>query len=107
MQLRLEEISCHVAPGAHAIVILDRARWHTAKALVIPPNITLLPLPPRSPERNPVENVWQFLRGNWLPNRVFQNLKQIVALSADAWNRLAEQPWTIMSISHRNWVRWY
>ena len=58
----------------------------------VPPNITLLSLPPRPPELNPVETVWQFLRENWLLNRVFQNLKQIVAPCADARNRLAEQP---------------
>ena len=59
----LAEISAMVEPGAHAVVILDQAGWHMSKALVVPENITLLPLPlplpPRSPELNPVENVWQ------------------------------------------------
>jgi transposase len=78
MQWHLEEISSQVAPGAHAVLILDQAGWHTTKKLAVPENITLLPLPPRSPELNPVENIWQFMRDNWLSNRVFQSYDQIV-----------------------------
>ena len=70
MSMHLEEIAFHVAPGAHAVVILDQAGWHGSAELVVPPNITLLPLPPRCPELNPVENVWQFMRDNWLSNRM-------------------------------------
>lgn len=55
-----------------AVLILDQAGWHLARALVVPQNITILPLPPRSPELNPVENVWQFRRDNWLANRAFK-----------------------------------
>ncbi|MGZ2454820.1 transposase [Rhizobium ruizarguesonis] len=59
-------------------------------------NITLLFLPPRSPEINPVENVWQFLRDNWLSNRIFKDYEDIVAHCCDAWNKLVAQPWKIM-----------
>jgi hypothetical protein len=59
MQLHLDEIATEVAPGAHAILILDQAGWHGAKDLSVPRNISLLPLPPRSPELNPQENIWQ------------------------------------------------
>jgi len=62
--MHLEEIAFHVAPGAHAVLILDQAGWHSSAELVVPDNITLLPLPPRCPELNPVENVWQFMRDN-------------------------------------------
>jgi len=68
MALHLEEISLAVAPGAHAILLLDQAGWHVSKRLSIPDNITLLPLPPKSPELNPVENIWQFMRDNWVRN---------------------------------------
>jgi hypothetical protein len=68
MQAHLDEISAAVAPDAHAVLILDRAGWHLARALVVPRNITLLPPPPRSPKLNPVENIWQFMRDNWLSN---------------------------------------
>src|SRR3712207_8775603 len=62
MALHLAEIAQAVSPGAHAAVLLDRAGWHVSTKLVVPDNVTLVPLPPRSPELNPVENVWQFLR---------------------------------------------
>ena len=62
MQLHLDEIATKVIPGAHAIVLLDQAGWHGAKALVVPNNISLVPLPPRAPELNGQENIWQFMR---------------------------------------------
>ena len=58
MNAHLAEISCTVAEGAHAVLVLDGAGWHGSKALCVPDNITLLPLPPEAPELNPVENVW-------------------------------------------------
>ena len=58
MTLHLAEISEAVAPGAHAVVLLDQEGWHLSKRLKIPANITLVPLPAKAPELNPVENVW-------------------------------------------------
>jgi transposase len=104
MQEHLLEISGAVAPDAHAVLILDRAGWHLAGALVVPANITLLPLPSRSPELNPVENVWQFMRDNWLSNRVFKGYDDIVAHCCAAWNDLVDQPWRIRSIGSRDWA---
>ena len=93
-----------MAPDAHAVLILDQAGWHTTKKLAVPENITLLLLPPKSPELNPVENIWQFMRDSWLSNRVFQSYDQIVAHCCEAWNNLIDQPWTIMSIGRRKWA---
>ncbi len=104
MSLHLAEIGKAVAPGAHAVVVLDQAGWHLSKALKVPDNITLLPLPPRSPELNPVENVWQFMRENWLSNRVFKSYDDIVAHCCDAWRKLTDQPWRIRSIGQRQWA---
>src|SRR5262249_14593862 len=59
MQLHRDEIATKVAPGAHAILLLDQARWHGAKALVVPSNVSLVPLPRRAPELNGQENIWQ------------------------------------------------
>src|ERR1700682_502856 len=103
MALHLEEISLAVAPGAHAIVLLDQAGWHVSKSLSIPDNITLLPLPPKSPELNPVENIWQFMRDNWLSNRVFKSYDDILDHCCFAWNKLIDMPWKIMSIGTRDW----
>ena len=104
MQWHLDEISSQVSPGAHAILIVDQAGWHTTGKLIMPPNITMLPLPPRSPELNPVENIWQFMRDNWLSNRIFKSFDEIVAICAEAWTKLIEQPWRIMSIGLRKWA---
>jgi putative transposase len=104
MQAHLMEISAAADPGAHAVVIVDQAGWHMSPKLNIPDNITLLPLPPRSPELNPVENVWQFMRDNWLSNRIFESYDDIVALCCEAWNNLVDQPWRIISIGMRDWA---
>jgi transposase len=104
MALHLAEISRTVAPGAHAILILDQAGWHVSAKLEVPANITLMPLPPKSPELNPVENIWQFIRGNWLSNRVFSSYDDIVDHCCYAWNKLIDQPWNIMSIGLRDWA---
>ena len=100
----LEEIARTVAPGAHAVLLLDQAGWHTTKKLAVPANITLLPLPARSPELNPVENLWQFLRDNWLGNRIFTSYADILDQCCDAWKKLIDQPWRIMSIGLRQWA---
>jgi putative transposase len=104
MSAHLQEISQAVDPRAHAVLLLDRAGWHTSPKVNIPANITLLPLPPRAPELNPVENVWQFMRDNWLSNRVFASYEDIVDHCCAAWNKLVDQPWRIMSIGLRDWA---
>lgn len=104
MSLHLAEISHAVDPGAHAVVILDQAGWHMSRDLVVPGNITLTRLPLRSPELNPVENIWQFMRDNWLSNCVFEGYDDFVALCCEAWNKLVDQPWRIMTIGMRNWA---
>jgi transposase len=104
MALELAEISRAVAPGAHAVVLLDQAGWHQSKRLKGPANITLGPLPSRSPELNPVENVWQFLRENWISNRVFASYGEILDHCCAAWTKLTDQPWRIMSLGLRDWA---
>ena len=70
----------------------------------MPPNITLIPFPAKCPELNPQENIWQFLRDNWLSNRIFKSFDDIVDHCCDAWNKLIDQPWRIMSIGLRDWA---
>ena len=93
MNLHLAEIALMVAPGAHAVLLVDQARWHLSERLVIPANITILPMPPKSPELNPVVNIWQFMRDNWLSNRVFKSYDDLVDHCCEAWNKLVDQPW--------------
>jgi transposase len=104
MSLHLAEIAKAIAPGAHAVLLLDQAGWHMSARLAVPQNITIIPLPPKSPELNPMENIWQFLRDNWLSNRIFPAYDQIVDHCCAAWNKLVDQPWRIMSIGLRNWA---
>ncbi len=104
MQWHLDEISSQVSPRAHAALIVDRAGWHTTGKLTVPSNITLVLLPPRAPELNPVENIWQFMRDNWLSNRIFKSDDEILAICCQAWNKLIDQPWRIMSIGRRKWA---
>lgn len=97
MQLHLHEISRHVATRAHAVLLLDRAGWHTTAKLNVPRNMTLILLPSRAPEFNPVEKVWQYMRQNWFSNRVFEG----DAAACEAWQKLLAQPETIKSIGTR------
>jgi transposase len=64
MNFHLVEIAREIAPGHHVALLLDQAGWHLSAKLAVPRNITLVPLPPKCPELNPVENIWQFLRDN-------------------------------------------
>jgi len=98
MQHHLDEIAQIVAPGAHGLIVLDQAAWHTTQKLRLPDNLSLLPLPPKSPELNPAENVWEFLRRNKLSNLIFEGYDPIVAAACDAWNSLIADPDRIASI---------
>ena len=77
MSLHLTEIARVVAPGAHAVVLLDQAGWHQSNRLEVPANITLMPLPAKAPELNPAENVWQTVcslpKRRWLVPRYAAN----------------------------------
>jgi transposase len=104
MSLHLAAIAAEVASGRHAIVLLDQAGWHTSQRLAIPANITLMPLPPKCPELNPQENIWQFMRDNWLSNCIFTSYENILDHCCFAWNKLTDQPWHIIAIGLRDWA---
>ncbi len=105
MDQHLEEIRHHVAPGAHAVVVLDQAGWHDSRCLDLPDTITLLPLPSYSPELNPVENIWQYLRQNFLSIRVYDDEEAIIDACCMAWNALLNLPNKIAEISSRGWAK--
>ena len=69
MNHHLRFISERVEPDIHVVLVLDQAGWHLSKGLRIPANITLLYLPPYSPELNPVERLWAYLHSHYLSNR--------------------------------------
>ncbi len=84
MQLHIDEISLHVQRGAHAALLPDYAGWHTTERLIIPQNMTLIFLPSRSPELNPVEDAWQCIRQNWHSNRLFDTYDAIIDAACQA-----------------------
>jgi hypothetical protein len=105
MNLHLAEVSVQVAQGAMAVLICDGAGWHqTGGALIVPDNIVLLHLPPYSPELNPMENVWDYLRQNKLCARVWDSYDDIVVACSAAWQWLAADPTRIVSIGTRDWA---
>ena len=104
MNAHLAEIAGTVAPGAHAVLVLDGAGWHSGHDLIVPGNISLVLLPPYSPELNPVENVWQYLRSNWLSISIFDDYDAIVDACCRARNRSADNPDIVASITTRQWA---
>ena len=104
MNAHLAEIARTVAPGAHAVLVLDGAGWHGGNDIIVPHNLSLVLLPPYSPELNPVENVWQYLRQNWLSNRVFDTHVAIIDAACQAWKNLIDRPEAITSIGMRDWA---
>ncbi len=105
MTIHLAEIAKQVGRGAHAVLVCDGAGWHqTGKRLTVPNNVTLLRLPPYSPELNPIENVWEYLRANQLSRCVWEGYDDIVQACCDAWNWLIDDILRVTSITTRKWA---
>ncbi len=105
MNKHLVEISQNVSVSAIALLILDGAGWHSSPQLVVPENIVLLPLPPYAPELNAVENIWEYLRDNYLSNCVWETFEAIVDACCKAWNALIAKSEVITSIGTREWAQ--
>ena len=101
----LAEISTQVSADAHCLLVCDGAGWHQkGERLIIPDSITLLPLPPYSPELNPMENVRDYLRGNKLSSRVWDSYDAMLEACKQAWLFLTKDPTRIASIGTRTWA---
>ena len=100
----LADISAAVPTGRHAVLVLDGAGWHRSNDLEMPANISLLRLPPYSPELNPMENVFASLKGNFLANQVFSTVDDVRSAIENAWNSFLEDPDRIKSITSRTWA---
>jgi transposase len=88
-----------VPADTHGVMVLDQAGWHGAKNLVVPDCFTLLPLPSYSPELNPVERVWLYLRERDLSHRLLANYDAVVDACCEAWNALAAETGRIQSLT--------
>jgi len=102
MNQHLKMIGEQVGPGRHVVLVLDRAGWHVAKALEVPVNVTLLHLPPYSPELNPTERVWAYMRSHYLSNRAYKDYDELFDHCAASWTRLDEA--TLISITRTAWI---
>ena len=104
MQIYLNGLSKQVSKGMHIALIVDNASWHTSKGLKIPQNITLIPLPAYSPELNPMQQVWQWMKHNFLSNISFDNYQDILDKLTHAWNAFANNYEFVKAICQRDWI---
>ena len=106
---QLESLSRQLAIDVHAVLVVDRAGWHMARGVVVPGNITVVPLPPYSPELNPCESIWKVLRQRYLSNRVFPDIEQLDVAYLDeavgeAWCRFIAEPEAVVSLCRYHWM---
>jgi putative transposase len=102
MQNHLNAISLRIPEDRHGVILMDRAPWH--RSLKIPDNMAVIYLPPYSPELNSQENVWEYLKNNFLSNKVFLDLNHVIDTCCDAWNQLCAEVGRIKSIGIRDWA---
>lgn len=102
MNHHLRFISEQAGPNVHVVLVLDQAGWHTAKALRVPENISLLYLPSYSPELNAIERLWGYLKSHHLSNRVHADYDDLLNTCRDAWNRIT--PEQFCTICHSEWI---
>jgi transposase len=72
LNLFLEQFARELPKGVHAVLIWDGAGYHTSGDLVVPEDVSLIQLPPDSPELNPVEDLWHYLRAHHWSNREYE-----------------------------------
>lgn len=93
-----EQFAREVPSHKHVVLLWDGAGYHTSRDLKPPPNLTLIQLPPRSPELNPVENLWHYLRSHCWSNRAYDDYDDLRQAACDAWQRVCLNPDTIRSV---------
>jgi len=105
MNAFLEQFAAALPPDVHAAMVLDRAGWHTAAALKVPANVTLVLLPPKSPELNPAENLWHYLRSHYWSNRLYPTWEDLKEAADAAWRAVCPVPELIKSVCADTAVR--
>jgi len=85
-------------PNVHVVMVWDRAGFHTSKELKIPDNVTIVPLPPYSPELNPVENLWHYFRSHYWSNRAYADYDDLRAAAVEGWQNAALNPDVVKSV---------
>lgn len=103
MKLHMQAISEAVPKGRHALVIMDGAGWHQENLDLH--NVTVLKLPPYSPELNPCEQIWRYLKEHFLSNRCFDDYDSILDAVCQAWNQFSLDKERILSLCSRMWAK--
>ena len=105
MGVFLTELARAVPAGTHAALVLDGAGWHVSEGLAVPANLTLIHPPPYSPELNPVERFWEYLRDRWLSHRVLAGgYAAVLEAACAAWNALLAEPGRLRSLTSFPWL---
>ncbi len=104
MQAFLDAFASTISPDEHVALVLDRAGWHNGKSLRVPTSITLEPLPPYTPELNPVERVWLYLKQRFLSLRLLNDYQAIVAAASKGWRRLCRETGRLTSLTSYPWI---
>ena len=102
MNHHLRFISEEAGDDVHVVLVLDQAGWHTAKGLKIPKNITLLHLPAYSPELNPIERLWAYMKSHYLSNRVYKDYNDLFEYAKKVWNKISTEQFC--SICNTEWI---
>jgi len=99
-----EQFAAEVSSNIHVVMVWDQAGFHTSKNLKIPANVTIVPLPPYSPELNPVENLWHYLRSHYWSNRIYADYDALRIAACDAWQQVCLEPAMLRSICHCTYI---
>jgi hypothetical protein len=105
MKSHLSLISEATEAGRHAVVIMDGASWHQEYLDQDFPNLSIIHIPPYSPELNPIEQVWSWLRQNEIANRSFADYEDIVDKCSIAWNNFIADTERVLSLCRRDWAK--
>jgi hypothetical protein len=105
VNLFLAQMSAELHAGVHALLVWDQAGYHKSHDLLVPENITLVYLPPYSPELNPMENLWHYLRSHYWSNRRYPGYQALLDAATDAWQRVCLDPFKVTGITNYPYLR--
>ena len=104
MNVFFEQFAAEVSPDIHVVMVWDQAGYHTSKKLKVPENVTIVPLPPYSPELNPVENLWHYLRSHYWANRIYADYDALRLAAVEAWQKAALDKEIVKSVCFTEYV---
>lgn len=87
------------------VIFMDRAGWHRSKRLVVPKNIHIEFIPPYSPELDPTEQLWEYIRLHFTGNRLFSDINNLEDALLDALRQLMAKPQVVKSFANFPWIK--